>query len=90
MNVYIVGVRDAGRSKIICICTTYEVALKQWNIARANLLARYKEMIDRNCSEDIKEIFTEAINNLSCEVPDKIEQELYETPYIQEYKLVGE
>jgi len=85
MKVYVVGDCGPEHNIIRSIHRTHEGALKEWNMARLELLREAKSFLkgESHC----KEIWETMIKNLSCKDPEKIDNYPHETPYIQEYEV---
>jgi len=90
-TVFIVGISNAAENRMVSPHRTYEGALKAWHEVRLRLIWKAAEMVEVLRAEDpndTADIWLETIENLQCEDPSAIDNDVLDCPYIAEYRLM--
>ena len=85
MKIYLVGDYGPEHYTIKSIHKTYKGALKAWNKHRMRLLSEAGYFVTREPKETM---WKDMVKNLSCKDPKKMDNDAWDTPYIQEKDVV--
>lgn len=84
--IYLVGDSGPEHNSVRSAHKSYVNAVKDWNKLRLELLNEAKESL-KETNKFSKKMYREIVKNLSCKIPNKIDNYPHETPYIFEIEL---
>ena len=89
-EIYIVGHRGPEHNKLLGGYKTYRGAFGAWNRLRIKLLEEARKNIIEDCRKRYDtRMHREQFRNLSCCIPDNMDNYPFETPYIEKIDLRG-